>query len=185
LDQLSDGRVIFGAGLGGVPQEFTAFGEEDDAQIRARRLDEGLEVLNRFWSGDVVTHRGKYFTVEDVTLAPLPVQRPRVPIWIGGESRAALRRAALWDGWIGVGDDENAVMVVTPEETAEKVAYIRQHRIDSSSFEVALTGCSTAEERALVREYGAAGVTWWLESLHGFRGSFDELEARVMAGPPY
>ena len=93
LDLLSAGRVILGAGLGGVPREFTAFGEEDNPRERAQRLDEGLDLLNRLWAGEPVTHTGAHYTVENVTLAPLPVQRPRVPIWIGGESRPALRRA--------------------------------------------------------------------------------------------
>lgn len=184
LDQLSSGRVIFGAGLGGVPQEFTAFGEEGDDRIRAERLDEGLGVLDHLWSGKAVTHQGNHFKVEDVTLSPLPVQRPRVPIWIGGESRAAHRRAARWDGWIGAGDNEKCEMIVSPEETAEKVAYIQQHRTDSSPFDIALTGITTADQGAMVQEYGTAGVTWWLESLHGFRGSFDDLMARVRFGPP-
>ena len=184
LDQLSEGRVIFGAGLGGVPQEFTAFGQQDDARVRAERLDEGLDLLNRLWAGEQVTHRGVYYTVEDVTLAPLPVQTPRVSIWIGGESRPALRRAARWDGWVIGGDNEKGEMVTTPEQVAEQLAYVQQHRSASLPFDVALTGCSTPSGQTLVREFAAAGVTWWLESLHGFRGTFDELLARVIAGPP-
>lgn len=184
LDHLSEGRVILGAGLGGVPQEFTAFGEADDGRERAQRLDEGLDLLNRLWAGESVTHHGRHYVVENVTLAPLPVQRPRVPIWIGGESLPALRRAGRWDGWVVGGDNERAEMVKTPEQIAEKVAYIQQHRSDTSPFDVALTGCSTSGENALVREFAAVGVTWWLESLHGFRGTFDELQARVKSGPP-
>jgi probable F420-dependent oxidoreductase len=184
LDQLSEGRVILGAGLGGVPQEFTAFGEQADPRGRAQQLDESLDLLNRLWAGESVMHRGAHYTVENVTLAPLPVQRPRVPIWIGGESRPALRRAARWDGWIVGGDNERAEMVKTPEQVAEKVTYIRQYRSTSLPFDVALTGCSPPGGSTLVLEFAAAGVTWWLESLHGFRGTFDELQARVMAGPP-
>ncbi len=184
LDQLSEGRVILGAGLGGVPQEFTAFGEEDDPHARAQQLDESLDVLDRLWSGEAVMHRGAHYTVDNVTLAPLPVQRPRVPIWIGGESLPALRRAARWDGWVVGGDNEQAEMIKTPEQVAENVAYIQRHRSASAPFDVALTGCSTPAGNTLVRDFAAAGVTWWLESLHGFRGVFDELQARVMAGPP-
>lgn len=184
LDQLSEGRVILGAGLGGVPQEFTAFGEQDDPRGRAQRLDEALDLLGRLWAGEQVVHRGAHYTVENVTLAPLPVQRPRVPIWIGGDSRPALRRAARWDGWIVGGDNEKAEMVTTPEQVAEKVAYIQRHRSVSAPLDVALTGCSTPAEHAFVREFAAVGVTWWLESLHGFRGTYEELQARVMAGPP-
>lgn len=183
LDLLSEGRVIFGAGLGGVSQEYSAFGEEDEAVHRARQLDEGLEILDRLWTGEKVAHRGVWYTVNDVTLAPLPLQLPRVPVWIGGDSRPALRRAARWDGWVTGGDDEECRMVKTPEQVVEKVAYINQHRSVSQSFDVALTGCSQPSDGCLTRDFAAAGVTWWLESLHGSRGPFDELITRVMAGP--
>ncbi len=192
LDVLSQGRVIFGAGLGGVPQEFSAFGEEAEPRHRAERLDEGLEVLAGLWSGEAFTHHGKHFTVEGVTLAPLPVQRPRVPVWIGGDKPPALRRAARWDGWLGAADDEKSEMVTRPEHVAAKLAYIRQHRAASDppgpqpdgEFAVAVTGVSPAGRPGLVRDYQAAGVNWWLESIHGLRGSRDDLMARVKAGPP-
>jgi alkanesulfonate monooxygenase SsuD/methylene tetrahydromethanopterin reductase-like flavin-dependent oxidoreductase (luciferase family) len=58
LDVLSGGRVVFGAGLGGVPSEFSAFGEDDDARLRAEKLDEGLDLLRRLWSGDASSTGG-------------------------------------------------------------------------------------------------------------------------------
>src|ERR671916_1075686 len=100
LDLLSGGRVVFGAGLGGVPEEFSAFGDPGEAKQRAAMLDEGLTILDGLWSGETVTHRGTHYTVENVTLTPRPLQRPRIPTWIGGERTAALRRAARWAGWL-------------------------------------------------------------------------------------
>lgn len=186
LDVLSEGRVIFGAGLGGVPEEFTAFGEAGDPSARAARLDEGLAVLDRLWSGEMVTHHGIYYTVEAVTLAPLPVQRPRLPIWIGGESAPAMRRAARWDDWVvGGADQDGKTMNKTPAQVAEKLAYLRQNRSRSAPFDVSLSGYTTSpSDTARPREFAAVGVTWWVESLHGYRGSFDELLGRVKAGPP-
>jgi alkanesulfonate monooxygenase SsuD/methylene tetrahydromethanopterin reductase-like flavin-dependent oxidoreductase (luciferase family) len=184
LDQLSGGRVILGAGLGGTTQEFTAFGESGDPRWRSEVLDEALQVVDRLFAGEVVNHTGAHFTVENVSLSPVPVQRPRVPIWVGGESLPALRRAARWDGWVTTGDNESAEMITTPGQLAEKLAYIQYQRSGSTPFDVAMTGVSTPGEHALVHEFAAAGVTWWLESLHGFRGSFDDLLARVRAGPP-
>lgn len=184
LDLLSNGRVIFGVGLGGVAQEFTAFGESDDNKERANRLDEGLDMIDRLWSGEKVDHHGEHYTVDGVTLSPLPVQRPRIPVWVGGESRPALRRAARWDGWIMGGDNEQGQMIVSPQKVADQLSYIQRHRSDSKPFDVALSGVSTPKDRAMIEEYAAAGVTWWLESLHGFRGSFDDLLTRVKAGPP-
>src|SRR3712207_4412244 len=64
LDLLSGGRVIFGAGLGGSPEEFTAFGEPGEAKQRAAMLDEGLEILDGLWSGEKVGHRGPRYAIE-------------------------------------------------------------------------------------------------------------------------
>jgi alkanesulfonate monooxygenase SsuD/methylene tetrahydromethanopterin reductase-like flavin-dependent oxidoreductase (luciferase family) len=78
LDLLSGGRVIFGAGLGGVPAEFERFGEDGGLKRRAAMLEEGLPLLARLLEGERVEHRGSFYTIEGVSLAPLPVQRPRM-----------------------------------------------------------------------------------------------------------
>jgi len=186
LDLLSVGRTIFGAGLGGVPEEFTAFDEPGDAKHRAAMLDEGLEILDGLWSGETVTHRGPHYAVEGISLAPLPLQRPRIPIWIGGEGAPALRRAARWDGWLApaTSHDGSPTMAKSPERIAEMVATIRRHRTTSAPFEVAIDGYSEVGDPTSPRAYGAAGATWWLESIHGRRGTLGEMMARVKAGPP-
>lgn len=184
LDVLSAGRFVLGVGLGGVPEEFGAFGEPTDAGMRAAMLDEGLDIATQLWSGETVTYRGRHYQVDGVTLAPLPVQRDRIPVWIGGWSRPAQRRAARWDGWIAGGVDENCDVVLPPTELAENVAYIAEHRPTDKAFDVAVTGCSAPGETALVSEYAAAGATWWLESIHGYRGSVDDMLARIEAGQP-
>ena len=186
LDLLSAGRVIFGAGLGGVPEEFTAFGDPGDAKQRAAMLDEGLAILDGFWSGETVTHHGPHYVVEGVSLEPLPLQRPRIPIWIGGERAPALRRAARWDGWLApaTSHDGTPTMSKSPERIAEMVATIRRQRTTTAPFEVAIDGYSEAGNPALPRAYQAAGATWWLESIHGMRGPLGEMVARVQAGPP-
>jgi alkanesulfonate monooxygenase SsuD/methylene tetrahydromethanopterin reductase-like flavin-dependent oxidoreductase (luciferase family) len=77
LDSISGGRVIFGAGLGGpLEDEFASFGETTDPVVLAERLDEGLALLNRYWSGEPVDHDGQHYLVRDVTLLPATVQRP-------------------------------------------------------------------------------------------------------------
>ncbi|MEV0054426.1 LLM class flavin-dependent oxidoreductase [Saccharopolyspora shandongensis] len=97
LDSLSGGRVIFSAGLGGpIDGDFASFGEPADPVVLAERLDEGLDLLQRYWSGEPVNHRGRHYYVDDVTLLPASVQRPRPPVWIGGvwPHRRPMRRAA-------------------------------------------------------------------------------------------
>jgi probable F420-dependent oxidoreductase len=184
LDVLSEGRVIFGSGLGGVAVEYTAFGLPADAGQRARQLDEGLDVINRLWSGQCVSHHGEFYTVNEVTLAPLPVQRPRIPIWIGGTSRPAMRRAARWDGWVLPCANQDMAMTETPVEVNEHIRYVLLHRDSDAPMDIAITGYSEPGETAIVQDYAAAGVTWWFESLHGYRGNFDALMARIKAGPP-
>ncbi|HKH11595.1 MAG TPA: LLM class flavin-dependent oxidoreductase [Rubrobacter sp.] len=186
LDLLSGGRIILGAGLGGSPEEFTAFGDPGDAKQRAAMLDEGLEILEGLWSGEKVTHRGPHYTVEGVSLSPRPLQRPRIPIWIGGERAPALRRAARWDGWLApaTSQDGSPTMAKSPERIGEMVAEIRRYRAKETPFEVAVDGYSKPDEPALPRAYAAAGATWWLESIHDKRGSLDEAMKRVEAGPP-
>jgi probable F420-dependent oxidoreductase len=184
LDMLSGGRVVLGAGLGGVEREFAAFGDPADARTRAAMADEALHVLDGLMSGQPLTFHGQHCTVDGVALRPLPVQRPRVPVWIGGESPPALRRAARWDGWIISGVNEQQEMVKTPEQLAAQVATIQQHRAADDAFDVAMSGCSAPGDAAMVAEYADAGMTWWLETVFGSRGSLAENTARILAGPP-
>ena len=97
IDQLSDGRLIFGVGVGWAEVEFAVlnlpFAE------RGRRTDEALRLMRTLWTQDNPTFAGPYHTFADILCQPQPVQQP-LPIWIGGNSRAALRRtAALAEGW--------------------------------------------------------------------------------------
>jgi alkanesulfonate monooxygenase SsuD/methylene tetrahydromethanopterin reductase-like flavin-dependent oxidoreductase (luciferase family) len=186
LDLLSGGRMIFGAGLGGMTEEFTAFGEPGAAKERAAMLDEGLAILDGLWSGEMVAHHGQHYDVENVSLAPLPLQRPRIPIWIGGDSPPALRRAARWDGWLAPATrpDDTPMMAKDPERIAEMVAEIQRHRTADTPFEVAVDGYSEPGDPTSPHAFEAAGATWWLESIHGKRGLIDEMIARVEAGPP-
>lgn len=101
LDHLSGGRVVFAAGSGGpIEDEYRSFGDTDEPRLLAERLDEGLELSRRSWSGEAVDHHGRHYEVRDVTLLPATVQQPRPPVWIGGfwPRRPPMRRAARWDG---------------------------------------------------------------------------------------
>ncbi len=184
LDLLSRGRLIFGAGLGAMVEEFDRFGDPAEPRIRAAMLDEALEMLDGLLRGQKVDHHGAHYTAREVTLTPLPIQKPRPPIWIGGESRPALRRAARWDGWVIPGIDMDAQITVSPEDLAARLEYIHSQRLDAGPFEAAISGCTQPGETELPARYAQAGATWWLESLYGFRGSSDEMISRVEAGPP-
>ncbi|GIW13584.1 MAG: hypothetical protein KatS3mg062_1023 [Tepidiforma sp.] len=100
LDQLSMGRFTLGIGVGGEdPHEFWSCGV--DPRTRGARTNEAIVILKRLWTEDGVTFQGRHFTLEDVTVYPKPF-RP-VPIFVGGRSEAALRRAGrLGDGYTGI-----------------------------------------------------------------------------------
>lgn len=185
LDLLSDGRLIFGAGLGAIPQEFSAYGENSKVKPRAEMLDEGLEIIDQMMSGEPVTYQGVHYSVENITLAPLPVQRPRIPVWIGGESLPALRRAARWDGWVIGVDDENGEITKTPDELERQVMTIWEHRSNlKTPYEIAIMGQAYSKDKSMIAEYEAAGGTWWLEILAPLLGSHEDMLQRVHAGPP-
>ena len=101
LDLLTQGRFQFGVGVGGeIPHEFAAVNIR--VHERGRRTDEGLEIITRVLSQEKVSYAGKHYQIEDVTLLPRPQQLPYPPIWVGGRSEAALRRAARFgSGWMG------------------------------------------------------------------------------------
>jgi alkanesulfonate monooxygenase SsuD/methylene tetrahydromethanopterin reductase-like flavin-dependent oxidoreductase (luciferase family) len=184
LDRLSGGRMIFGAGLGGVPEEFSTYGEEGDPAARAEMLDEALEVVTRLLAGEPVTFEGRRYVVHGAMLAPASLQRPRIPVWIGGESRRAMRRAARWDGWIVPTVDESGAITKRPEEIERSAAFLRKARAGADPIEIAVSGISETRESPLVRVYEEAGATWWLESLFGLRGSVDDLRRVIRRGPP-
>lgn len=107
LDQISRGRAIVGVGAGWYEGEWIAAGV--DFRTRGARLDEAITVSRRLWSEEAVEHHGTFFDFPEVAFEPKPVQRP-LPVHAGGESKAALRRAArLCDGWISMPQTLQAV----------------------------------------------------------------------------
>jgi len=100
LDLLSNGRLDFGVGLGYRPEEYAGYGL--DIKRKGSRANEALEIIRRLWQGETVSFHGKHFNMDRVKLSPRPVQQPNPPIWVGGFSKAAARRAARYgDGYIG------------------------------------------------------------------------------------
>ncbi len=202
LDVISDGRLVFGAGLGSMPQEYTKFGRDDTLTIRAQRLDESLNVLAALWSGEFVEAQGRHLTVNGVRMLPTPIQRPRPPVWCAGRwpTRAPFRRAARWDGVMPTHADYGRLTTMPPSDLADIVRYITTERGQpgpsarpdrtgtSHRFDVALEGATahTAPRRGAdtVAPYLPAGLTWWVEALGWWRGDIDAARRRVSAGPP-
>ncbi|MFC4121550.1 LLM class F420-dependent oxidoreductase [Nonomuraea zeae] len=99
LDHLCGGRLDLGIGIGWSPEEFRALGIPFER--RGARADDYLAAMNRLWQDDPATHEGEFVSFRDVLSWPKPVQQPRPPVIVGGQSLGALRRAARHgDGWI-------------------------------------------------------------------------------------
>jgi probable F420-dependent oxidoreductase len=100
LHNLSDGRLILGAGVGWLEPEFAALGVP--FKERGRRMDEGIAMMRAVWTQDPVTFEAKYIPAKIVDMTMLPQPISRIPLWIGGSSDAALKRTArIADGWHG------------------------------------------------------------------------------------
>ncbi len=152
LDIVSGGRFEFGIGASWLEQEWIAAGL--DFSTRGRRVDEIIGVVKRLWSEPTVEHHGEFFDFEAVAFEPKPMQEPWPPILVGGESTAALRRAAqVGDGWIGMGH--------TFESAAQSIEELREFRRvagrSSDAFQICLGG--RIESRSDVERWEALGVT--------------------------
>jgi alkanesulfonate monooxygenase SsuD/methylene tetrahydromethanopterin reductase-like flavin-dependent oxidoreductase (luciferase family) len=186
LDHLSGGRMIMGAALGSMDREYEAFGEDPDLRERARRLDDGLAVIDRCWSGEPVEIVGGRFPVRGAQLRPSPVQRPRIPIWVAGRwpNRAPFARAARWDGVMPIHADFGRGRTMPPPMVAEIHRHVSSQRPEGRPFDLALEGATDDLHDPRLAAYAEAGVTWWVEAMGWWRGGPDAARSRIEAGPP-
>lgn len=176
LDILSGGRVEFGIGASWLEEEWQAVGL--DFKSRGRRVDEAIEICKRLWSDEEVSHKGEFFAFEPVMFEPKPIQKPWPPLLIGGESKAALRRAAKHcDGWIGMQSDfERGSMLV-----GQLRDLLADEGRDASTFQFCLGGSVTSRDD--VKRWEEIGVTRMVfapwkrsrDALDGIRRFADEI----------
>ena len=138
LDVLSGGRLVVGVGVGWMREEFEAL-NLPPFEERGAVTDEYIRAFKELWTSDDPHFEGKYVSFDNISFLPKPVQKPHPPIWVGGESRPALRRTAeLADGWYPLGSNPTFPMG-TPEQLAaglERLAtYARRFDRDPSEIE--------------------------------------------------
>lgn len=154
LDVLSNGRVLFGVGIGWLKEEFKAVGMSFDD--RAARTREAVRMMKHLWTDDLPAFSGRFHQFPPLGFNPKPIQKPHPPILFGGETDAALKRAAaLGDGWIGVQHDV--------ESATEKVKTLRRFvgeaGRDFSRFEITVGPKPGVKvDLDAVERYTAAGV---------------------------
>lgn len=188
LDHLSGGRLTLGVGLGAANDDggFFKVGEELDLKVRAEMLDEGLAIIDGLWSGKPVSFEGKHYRVDKMSMLPVPVQTPRIPVWVVGvwPKQKSMSRVVNWDGIIPQRYKSMARM--TAGEVREMKQFIDERRDTSTPFDIIVGGDTPGNNREKavkkVRPFAKAGATWWMES--GLTLSPDKLWSRIKQGPP-
>ena len=186
LSQISRGRIIMGIGLGGFPHEFAAAGYPTGIEERAELVRSNVEICRRLWAGERVTFKNEYFNFSDVALKPTPL-RP-IPIWYGGGTPAACRRAVEYcDGWMPAR---------TTLATFERlVTYIRElcQRAGKPMISAAVmpftsvaanraTALAPINIGALIAE--ANKFSTWVKPSNGVFSTLDDIRGFVLAGTP-
>lgn len=198
LDLLSGGRLIMGVGLGAPADlDFGMFGEETDDRLRARKMDEGLAILDGLWSGESFGFEGEFYNMKDLTFLPKPLQSPRIPVWIGGRwnTKPAARRAAKWDGFF----PQKWQQVITVDEWRGIIERVQANRESDAPMTYIQNGRTPGEDPAraaeMVAPFRDMGLDWWIEHVEPWRFGLDwgdfvsdeaaeRMKERVRQGPP-
>jgi probable F420-dependent oxidoreductase len=134
IDTLSKGRLILGVGIGWMPEEFEALGVS--FKDRAGMSEEQLQIFDLLWSTERPSFAGRYYQFPEIAVNPRPVQQPRFPIWVGGESEAAQRRAARHgDAWFSY------FVNITAPDLAERFGRVREWTAEAGRDPSAVKFC--------------------------------------------
>ncbi|NEA37378.1 LLM class flavin-dependent oxidoreductase [Streptomyces sp. SID13031] len=171
LDHLSGGRMILGVGIGDPGDPFLS----GEPRVLAEMLDESLEIIAALWTGEPVHYAGKHYRLDGAQLSAVPVQEPRIPIWVGGNFLvpSVRRRILRWDGSAAYKGATDSPQQITPEDVRELLA----ERGETDGFEVKVR-LSDGDPRAFTE----AGATWqgrWIAP-----GPPAEAHEILRAGPP-
>jgi probable F420-dependent oxidoreductase len=186
LSQISRGRMIMGIGLGGFPHEFAAAGYPTGIAERAELVRANVEICRRLWAGERVTFKNDYFDFSDVALKPTPLQP--IPIWYGGGTPAACRRAVEYcDGWMPA-----RITLATFEKLVDYIrelcgnagkpmirATVMPFTSVAANLGKALEPVNTA---ALIAE--ANKFPTWVKPPNGIFSTLDDIRGFILAGTP-
>jgi probable F420-dependent oxidoreductase len=157
LDVLSGGRVILGVGVGWMEEEFQALGLDTYAQ-RGAVTDEYIQLYKELWTKDEPSFDGEFYQISGSGFSPKPVQKPHPPIWIGGHTGPAIRRAARYgDGWMPIGLRPPAIL--EPEELSGLIARLRRLTVQAGRDEEAVDLTFSTEVRF---NNSAGGARPWM-----------------------
>jgi probable F420-dependent oxidoreductase len=172
LDWLSDGRLDFGIGVGWNKEEVEACGYK--WEDRGARCDEFIEVMRRLWTEPVVDFKGKWVKFETLRLDPKPIQKPHIPIIVGGYADAAYRRAAQFGaGWYGFNRDPNSLKENLKQLDA---AFAKAGKKRGPDFEIIVTPPMSMKVDDMPA-YAALGVDRLIVNLGGQRS--EQVDQRL------
>ena len=149
---LSDNRIVLGVGVGWMKEEFELTGQ--NFHDRGKRMDEMIEVMRLLWSGEMIEHHGRFFDFPPMQMSPAPTQR--VPIVIGGQSDAALRRAARNDGWFGADAYQPDVLLPLLDKLA---GYRREYGTENAAVRSARRAWACRRRSILLKRLRDRGAT--------------------------
>lgn len=194
LDNISNGRVTLSVALGAIDTGFAEFGEEIDRKVRAELLDEGLEIITKLWKGSF-HFTGKHYNIKESSFfkrepPPLPVQKPRIPIWVvaAWPRMKSMNRALKYDGIIPVIMTKNGEFgKITPEHIKQIKNFFNEKSSLKSVIDIVVEGTTPGDDLIMAKEivtpFEESGVTWWIESMW-FTKSLDPVLERIQQGPP-
>ena len=174
LDFISNGRITLGVGFGSRESDFTAV--EVPYEGRGSRVVESVQLMKRLWTEENVTHKGRFFNIQNLTLGPRPVQQPHPPIFTGGTAEVVLKRAGTWANGFICGSSA----IQDFSSTWEKISqYARAAGRDPKEIEKAgLTFMAINDDKAKAVETIAAYVQRYYGRARG------DLEKTCVVGPP-
>ena len=180
LDYVSNGRAILGVGLG-RDHHYEQFQMPRDGRVR--RFREGVELIKALWTEPKVDYQGRIFQLEEGTMAPKPVQKPRPPIWMGvGHPDAVRRAASIADGWMGSGGSSNAAFTRSVPILREALAKAGR---DPATFPISKRVFLSVDERP---ETARAELHRWFTVVYrnpegtdasGIHGTPDQVRERL------
>ncbi len=197
LDILSKGRVNLCVGLGAIDTGFDAFGEETDRKVRAELMDEGLDIMNGLWKGELSNYEGKHYQIKNLNKCeffkrhsmPKPIQN-HIPIWVVGAWpwKKSMQRVLKYDGIIPtIKNKQGNFEEITPAHIREIKAYIEDNQSIKSPFNIVIEGKTPGDDfevaKSLVKPFADAGATWWIESIWD-SPDLNQVLKRAKQGPP-
>jgi probable F420-dependent oxidoreductase len=168
IDQLSTGRLILGVGVGWMEEEFKAMNAP--FAERGKVSDEQLRLLEQLWKQEHIKFNGSYYKLEDIAFSPKPYQKPRIPIWVGGEGKLAQRRAGTYgDAWFPY------FVRITPAELAKRFENVQRcaREAGRDPEEIALACCLpielTATDVVQEEDYLKGSIAQVTEAIEKFK----------------